>query len=365
MKPSKCLFFSKSLDILGHQITPEGRRPSQKGTEAISKLSIPKTVTHVKRFLGLVGYFRDYIKNMSNRTVHLRNLLKKGTKFVWSSEHQKEFDDIKSVILSPNVILYHPDWSKPFQVETDASRFGIGLVLTQENNGSIRPVRFASRAFNNTESRWETMHQELYAVKWRLEQFRPYVLGKRTKVITDHANLSFLHSVRPQQSKLAPLCLQMAEFVFFIEHKPGVKNIVPDYLSRYPVSDEGDNLVIPPPDVITFITSAYSLDVCDCTPDTVTSTFYAPNVCLNLICSPISPVVTNKNPTLYFDQNKLEPVIQTNSTNLQNNSPTQIKTIDQLELLSPPKSPTIVTCQWKPLNYHLPNLRNYNKKILY
>ena len=132
----------------------------------------------------------------------------------------KEFDDIKSVILSPDVILYHPNWSKPFQVETDASRFAIGAVLVQENNGSIRPVRFASRAFNYTESRWETMHQELYAVKWGLEQFRPYVLGKRAKVITDHANLSFLHSVQPQQSKLARCCLQMAEFDFFIEHKP-------------------------------------------------------------------------------------------------------------------------------------------------
>ena len=211
----------------------------------------------------------------------------------------------------------------------DASRFGIGAVLAQENNGSTRPVRFASRAFNNTESHWETMHQELYAVKWGLEQFRPYVLGKHTKVITDHANLLFLHSVRHQQSKLAHWHLQMAEFVFFIEHKLGVKNIVPDYLSSaYPVSlsDEGDNLVIPPPSVITFITSVYSLDVCDCTPDTVISTFYAPNVCLNLICSPISPVVTNKNPRQCFDQKKtqtVEPVIHTNSTNLQNNSPTQ------------------------------------------
>ena len=145
----------------------------------------------------------------------------------------------------------------------------------------------------------------------------------------------------------------MAEFDFFIEHKPGVKNIVLDYLSRYPVSDEGDNLVISPPDVITFITSVYSLDVCDCTPDTVISTFYAPNVCLNLICSPISPLVTNKNPRPCFDQKKtqtVEPVIHTNSTNLQNNSPTQIKTIDHLEVLSPPKSPTIATCQGKPLN---------------
>ena len=73
-----------------------------------------------------------------------------------------------------------------------------------------------------TESRWETMHQELYAVKWGLEQFRPCVLGKRTKVITDHANLSFLHSVRPQQSKLARRCLQMT---FLLSINPVLKTL--------------------------------------------------------------------------------------------------------------------------------------------
>ena len=106
-------------------------------------------------------------------------------------------------------------------------------------------------------------------------------------------------------------------------------------------------MVIPPPNAITFTTSAYSLDVCDCTPDTVISTFYAPSVCLNLICSPISPVVTNKNTRQRFDQKKTdaaEPVIHTDSTNLQNNSLTQIKTIDQLE------STTIAVFQGKPLN---------------
>ena len=124
-------------------------------------------------------------------------------------------------------------------------------------------------------------------------------------------------------------------------------------MNHYPVSDEGDDLVIPSPNVITFLTSVYSLDVCDCTPDTVISTFYAPSVCINLICLPISPVVTSKNPRQWFDQKKtqaVKSVIHTNSTNLQNNSLTQIKTIDQLELLSPPTSTRIATSQEKPLN---------------
>ena len=131
---------------------------------------------------------------------------------------------------------------------------------------------------------------------------------------------------------------------FFIEHKPGVKNIVPDYLSRYPVSDEGDNLVIPPPDVITFITSVYSLDVCDCTPDTVISTFYAPNVCLNLICSP----------SHLLSQRKIPDNVLTRRKHRQLNlsfTPTQpiSKTIASLKSRRL-KSTTIAICQGKPLN---------------
>ena len=63
------------------------------------------------------------------------------------------------------------------------------------------PVRFASRAFTLAESRWATMHQDLFAVKWGLEQFGSYILGRKVKVVTDHANLKWLTTMAPQLAK--------------------------------------------------------------------------------------------------------------------------------------------------------------------
>ena len=109
---------------------------------------IPRSPTDVKRFLGLTGYFRDYIPQMAERTKFLRNLLRKGVRFVWEPDHDKEFNDLKSAIVSPNAILYHPDWQRPFEVHTDASKRGVCTMLAQEVEGKLRSVRFASRAFS-------------------------------------------------------------------------------------------------------------------------------------------------------------------------------------------------------------------------
>ena len=180
-KPSKCFFFSDNLEILGHCITPEGRFPTEKGTEAILSMPCPHNVSYVKRFLGMVGYFGDHVRNMSNCMVNLHSLLCKGTPFAWTSAHEAEFDDIKHALTSPDNMLHPPDFTKPFKVHTDASKHGCGAMFGQVADGKLRPVKFSSRSFSPTESRWPTTHQELFAVKWGLEQYRPYILGRKTK----------------------------------------------------------------------------------------------------------------------------------------------------------------------------------------
>ena len=114
-KPQKCYFFSDNLEILGHRITPTGRFPTAKGTEAIVNMPRPLNARSVKRFIGMVGYFREYIKNMSTRTQHLRSLLHKGLPFVWTAHHEHEFDDLKNALVSPDVMLYHPNWNAPLK----------------------------------------------------------------------------------------------------------------------------------------------------------------------------------------------------------------------------------------------------------
>ena len=183
-------------------------------------------------------------------------------------------------------MLFH--WNAQFELHADASKLGCGAMLALEKNGVLRPVRFAARAFSPAESRWTTMHQELFAVKWGLVQFRSYIIGRRVKVVTDHANLKWLTTIAPHLAKVARWCMSMAELDFFIEHKKGERNVVKDVLSRHPVNENipEDNVVIPPENsVITFMIIATSVDVPQHTPERIHETFnktmaYLYNACL-------------------------------------------------------------------------------------
>ena len=160
-------------------------------------------------------------------------------------------------------------------------------MSAQEKDGVLLPVRFAFRAFTPAESRWTPMHQELFAVKWGLEQFRSYILGRRVKVVKDHVNLKKLTTVAPQQAKVARWCMSMAEFDSFIEHREEERNIVPDVLSRHPTKEDipDDNVVIHPENaVIAFIIIAASVDVPNHTPELVHGTFKDTMACLYNAC---------------------------------------------------------------------------------
>ena len=185
-------------------------------------------------------------------------------------------------------MLYHLNWHSPFELHMDASKHGVGAMLAQMHNGQLRPVKFGSPSFTPTESRWPTTHQELFAIKWGLEHFRPYVLGWKITVITDHANLKCLTSIAPQQSKLACWCLSMAEFDFVMEHCPGVDHVVPDTLSRAPLpepSPVGDTLVLPPTPISLFLAIMVGYDIPSHHPSLVSKVFSYPLDCISLACS--------------------------------------------------------------------------------
>ena len=110
---------SKDLQILGHKVTTEGRFPTEKGTEAISNFPPPRNAS-----VGMISYFLEYIPNMSTKTQHLRTLLSKKASFSWTPQHEAEFQNLKNELISPDIMLVHPDFDKSFEVHTDASKFG-------------------------------------------------------------------------------------------------------------------------------------------------------------------------------------------------------------------------------------------------
>ena len=91
----------------------------------------PHNVSSVKRFFVIVNYLHNYVRNMASRTKHLHSLLCKGTPVVWTDAHEAEFTDLKDALLSPDTMLYHPDWNSSFELHTDASKHGIGAMFAQ------------------------------------------------------------------------------------------------------------------------------------------------------------------------------------------------------------------------------------------
>ena len=338
-KPQKCYFFSGNLEILGHRITPTGHFPTAEGTEAIVNMPRPHNARSVKRFIGMVGYFREYIKNMSTRTQHLRSLLHKGLPFVWTAHHEHEFNDLKNALVSPDVMLYHPNWNAPFEVHTDASKLGCGAMLGQKFQGNLRPVKYASESFSPTESHWPTTHQELFAVKWGLEQFQPYILGHQLKVVTDHANLKWLTSISPKQAKLARWCMSMAEYDFHIEHRPGKELVVPDTLSRAPLpcpSDEIEAVIVPPEEVTTFLITAMGFDIPTHTPALVSQVFSPDLQCIALACDLSPPIFPVTQLPKLADKSQTTTQDASDTCNVTQGPPVSPNWSEDLSVLHPP-----------------------------
>ena len=284
LKQTKRCYFATELNGLGHHVTQEGHFPTEKGVETIRNFPCPQNATAVKKFLGMCGFFRSYIPNFSNWSLQLHSLLR-------TLVHERVFSPLKASLTSDDLILLHSNWNQEFELHTDASKYGCGAMFAQYYKGELRPIRYASRAFNPVESHCDTVHQELFATKWALGHWRPYVLGHRIKVVTDHANLQWLKSIKPQQSKLACWCLAMAEYNFYIEHKLGVNHVIPDTLSRYPI--DAFSVGIPectPAEVTSFITTAVGFDIPYPTPYSVTALFSSSLQCLYLASNHIDTV---------------------------------------------------------------------------
>ena len=143
-KPCKCELFSFDLEILGYRITPVGRFRISKDTNAINNMPRPHNLSAVKRFLGMVGYFWDYISNMSMQTKFFKIIASKRYPFVWTSNHEAGFQDLETVLVSPDLMFFHPNFDKPFELHSDASKYGTGAMLAQWHDNELKPVRYAS-----------------------------------------------------------------------------------------------------------------------------------------------------------------------------------------------------------------------------
>jgi len=233
LKPEKCALFQKSVSFLGHVISEHGIETDPCKTQLVSEWPVPSSVKHLRSFLGLASYYRRFVQGFATIAAPLNSLMKKNEVFEWTREAQESFERLKDALTSPPILAMPTD-GDDFVLDTDASDFAIGAVLSQKQDGVERVVAYASRSLDRRERNYCVTRKELLAVVHFLRFFKQYLLGRHFKIRTDHAALSWLRHTPDPIGQQARWLEQMEEFDFVIEHRPGVRHGNADAMSRRP-----------------------------------------------------------------------------------------------------------------------------------
>ena len=233
IKPSKCMIGHEEVPFLGHVIGG-----GQYGCQIDKIIKVrdaprPQTKKQVKSFLGLTGYYRDYIPNFAVIASPLHELLRKQAPNIvkWTALQEEAFMTLKS-LLCKEPILQLPDFNKQFILRTDASQEGIGAVLMQEINGQLFPVSYYSRKLRAAERNYSTVEKELLAVVEGVKKYYFYLYGDEFMLETDHLPLASLKTSKNANARLMRWALYLQQFQFSVRYIKGQTNVGADFLSR-------------------------------------------------------------------------------------------------------------------------------------
>lgn len=238
LKARKCTLFSKQVKYLGHVISEKGAETDAEKVEAVRKWPEPVNKTQVRSFIGLCSYYRKFIANFAEIARPLHRLTEASVAFRWTNECQVAFDALKTKLTSAP-ILTHPDFSKPFILDTDASQNAIGAALSQIQNGQERVVAYASKVLSKTERRYCVTRKELFAVVTFIKHFRHFLYGRKFLVRTDHSSLRWLLRFKDPEGQLARWLEVISPYDMEIEHRAGRLHGNADGLSRVPCTQCG------------------------------------------------------------------------------------------------------------------------------
>uniref|UniRef100_A0A1B6H1P7 RNA-directed DNA polymerase n=1 Tax=Cuerna arida TaxID=1464854 RepID=A0A1B6H1P7_9HEMI len=232
VKFSKSTFCQSSIPFLGYTLTETGLQMDHSKVQPILDFPTPTNRKQLKSFLGCINYYNKFIDRYSETIQPLFRLTSRKNKFTWTKEDDDTFAKIKSLFLQTNV-LHHPDITKTFFLQTDASDYAIGGHLYQlKDDGNKAAIVFLSRVLQPAEQRFTTTEKELLAIVYCLQKTRYLILGTKLKILTDNHAITFLKTCRLLNNRLTRWILAIQEYNFEIEHCKGADNQTADTLSR-------------------------------------------------------------------------------------------------------------------------------------
>lgn len=231
---SKSKFCCKELKYLGYLLTTEGLSVDPEKVKVIVEYPPPTSVTEVRRFLGMTGWYQRFIRTYADTAAPLTELTRKRPgKFTMTSEGLASFYLLKSALtMAP--VLVNPRFDLTFTIQCDASDLAVGGVLTQQWEDGEHVIAYAAQKLNKCQRKYMACEKELLAVIICIDKFRGYVEGAKFAVITDNAAVSWLKNFKDPTGRLARWALKLQKYHFTISHRAGRMNKVADAISRIP-----------------------------------------------------------------------------------------------------------------------------------
>ena len=258
----KCVFAKQAVYFLGHTISSKGLQPLSDKVAAISNILPPTTLTELRRFLGLLNYYRNFLPGIAETLAPLTNFLRgdkkpKNSRLQWKQNHQDAFDAAIAALKNATCLAYENP-CLPLVLSTDASATHAGATLeqgTEENPDDLRPLAFFSKAFPQPTSTRSTFHRELTAMYFAFKHFKHRLRGRAVTVRTDHSSLvnAINNGWGEHSPKEAGMIDYIKEFSPTIVYLTGESNSVADFLSRpvLPIAEKADapqspvNVIVP------------------------------------------------------------------------------------------------------------------------
>ncbi|KAG7301819.1 hypothetical protein JYU34_013203, partial [Plutella xylostella] len=243
LRKDKCEFFKDEITYLGYVINKFGIKKSLDKVKAIQEAQPPTSLKELQSFLGLVNYYRSFVKNASGILSPLYDLLKKGTKWSWTAECQHAFDRIKN-ILSSDSVLAHFNPKAKLILTVDAGPKGLGAILSQVGpDGVEQPISYASRTLNAAERNYSQIQKEATAIVFGVRRYHQYLYARSEPFVlrTDHKPLLAIfgsHKGVPEVSanRLQRYSLFLSSYNYVIEYVRSAENTA-DFLSRAPLPE--------------------------------------------------------------------------------------------------------------------------------
>ena len=238
LKPSKCSFLRKQITFLGHEVSTDGMMPGNLNLKGIAEMAPPANYTEVRRFLGMTGFFRRFIKNYACIAKPLNDILEgeasklKSEAITLPPDALDAFEKLKMCCMTAPVLAF-ADFEKEFQLETDASTEGLGAVLSQKQpDGKWHPVAFRSCELKGGEAKYHSSKLEFLALKLAVtEQFREYLQYRPFTMLTDNNPLTYVLTTPNLDALGHRWVAALAGYNMTIKYLKGSDNKVADALS--------------------------------------------------------------------------------------------------------------------------------------